>query len=123
MDRMVNPNLIPKHLDPFGGKPPRELLTYTISGRTTRWDGYVVEGVRIAFVDKASNTEAAYTWSDANGMFQAVVQTNPNGYRVTARKTDWGFSPAYYDAADKTDAIWFRGNYYGKGDSKDPDPK
>jgi hypothetical protein len=124
MDRMDlrNPPIF-QNRDVLGNKPKFDKLTYTLSGYTQTYEGRSVEGVRIKFADRLSGVEAAHAWTDANGRFTAVVQVNSAGYRVTASKVDWGFSPAYYDAFDQTEVIWFRGKYYGKGDSKEPDPK
>ncbi|MCX6628344.1 MAG: hypothetical protein NTW28_12030 [Candidatus Solibacter sp.] len=117
------PPLYPNRPDLFGGKPKLEVLTYSLSCSAHTYEGRDIEGVCIKFVDKLSNIETAHTWTDANGRFSGTVQVNANGYRVSAHRVDWGFSPAFFDAFDQTEAIWFRGKYYGKGDSKESDPK
>ena len=100
-----------------------EVYTYSVSGHVLDWSNRDIMGVEIKFIDRQSNVEVCHTWTDASGMFQAVVKANADGYRVTPRKTDWGFSPAFFDVADKTEGIWFHAKYYGKGDTKEDSPK
>ena len=96
-----------------------EVYTYSVSGHVLDWSNRDIMGVEIKFIDRQSNIELCHAWTDASGMFTAVVKANADGYRVTPRKTDWGFTPAFFDATDKTEGIWFHAKYFGKGDSKD----
>ena len=127
MERMALPisfqNQNRNLLGSLGSKLRLEDCTYSLSGVVVDWSQRDIMGVEITFIDRQSNIEICHVWTDASGRFQAVVTRNAAGYRVAPRKTDWGFTPGFFDVADPTDAIWFHAKYYGKGDTKDDGSK